>query len=1194
MFRLFKTLPETTEKNNRFALHVEPLEERRMLSVNLVTNGSFEANTLDGDAFTRLPAAEVTGWNSLNGQTIELWDSGHAGVNSADGSNHIELDNFGNAPLDGIYQDLQTTAGQTYEISFAMRTQRGGYDTDDNSVVVEWNGVKTKFDGYRASGNDIWTTHKILVVGTGSDRILFRESGSPGANDGSGPHLDAIFVGTPRSSISGKYFVDANRNGLKDAGEAGVAGAKVELYDDISFRIVDTTTTDSNGNYRFENVTPNNRMAIFFQNPSTIASLDSSYFFTGGNLGSNDAIDSDVRSQLGDGRGQTDRFPVRSGQLVTNVDAGAQGLTVSDQFNGTGFSQQTLASGLNQPIGFAVAPDGRIFVAEKAGEVKVVENGVVTSTFIDLKSEVNSQHDRGLIGIAIDPNFATNRRLYLQYTVELQPSNPDARVPAGGRLIRIEESANTPGVADLSTRVTIQDGHEGRDITHSVGDVDFDNDGNLIFTWGDGGFHQYLRLQTQDPNSVQGKIFRIDPDTLRGVVDNPFYNPANPTGTASRVWALGLRNPWRLNVDRGTGDVYIGEVTDFGPEEVNVIRADGSSTLNFGWPYYEGTNGTNYGTAPDGFIQSAPFIALPHTGETGGDAIVAGNVFRGSAYPEQYDGRYFFANFNQGILYTSDQSGNYQIFGTPGDYQGVVDIQMGPDGHIWLMNLFTGEISRLVNDSIGVANRAPIAAAELSQTAGAAPLSFVADGRRSTDPDGDSLTYSWDVGDNGTVDATGSTPSLSVSNVGRTPIRLTVFDGRGGSSSTLTEVTVRESPDLLNLAYGRPATQSGDANGGIASRAVDGSTNGNFSFNSVTQTNQTITPLWQVDLGGSKAIGNIEVFGRTDGGAGTGISDYWVLVSDTPFDTGNLDAARTTPGVTAIRVDGTSGNRDTVAVGTTGRYVRIQMESRNATMALAEVRVLAPTATVQSTLEVVARGTTGDEVLQLQIDGTTVREFDVTTGFSTYTYTTSEDISADRVRIQFANDLYDPADGIDRNLTVDKIRINGLAFESEDSVVYSTGTWNATDGIVSGFGRGDTLHSNGYFQYSGGGNQTNSTPIQIRARGSEGGERFSLQIDGVTVQTFTTTTSFQSFTYDAPAAITADRIMIVFADDEWDPVNGIDRNLTVDFITVASTRLEAEGPTTFSTGTWRAEDGIVEGLGRGDTLHSNGFFRFSI
>jgi glucose/arabinose dehydrogenase len=138
-----------------------------------------------------------------------------------------------------------------------------------------------------------------------------------------------------------------------------------------------------------------------------------------------------------------------------------------------GFSLQTVAAGLDQPTAFAFAPDGRVFVAEKAGRVVVVSGGSVAGTFIDLRDQTNSHLDRGLIGLALDPDFAQNRRVYLSFTEELRPDDPDRAHTAGGRLIRVAASAANGNVADLATRVDMITDFESQGETHSVGGIRF-------------------------------------------------------------------------------------------------------------------------------------------------------------------------------------------------------------------------------------------------------------------------------------------------------------------------------------------------------------------------------------------------------------------------------------------------------------------------------------------------------------------------------------------------------------------------------------------------------------------------------------------------------------------------------------------------------------------------------------------------
>lgn len=790
-------------------------------AVNLLVNGSFETIEVGAGAFRAVEASDVEGWGTINGTQIEAWDSGHAGTPSSDGERHIEIDHLGAGPTDGIYQDVQTQAGETYTLMFDIQG-RGSLDGEDNRLIVEWNGVSVEIDGFTPPTAFSWTTVAVQVTGTGGlDRLTFRESEAAGGSTGFGPLLDHV-----------RLF-----EGVVDLPEPEVPP----------------------------------------------------------------------------------------------------------------FTTETIVAGLDQPIAFVEAPDGRIFVTEKAGRVKVIENGQIVSEFIDINEEVNSHHDRGLMGIALDPEFETNGHVYLQYVVEINPENPDEpnfNSAASGRLIRITASEDNPNVADLSTRVVIQDGHEMSHATHAVGDVDFDNDGNLIYTWGDGGFRNDLRLASQDPDSVQGKLFRIDRETFEGIEDNPYYDPTDPGGTASRVWATGVRNSWKITVDRETGDVYMGEVTDGGPEEINVMRADGSTLPNYGWPYYQGDNQTGHNPNPPiDFVYQSAFIELPHTNAGGGDSILGGAVYRGDTYPDFYDGRYFFANVNQGIIYTADQSGNYEEFGEPGAYRGVVDIQMGSDGNLWMLNLYTGELSRIVSQGEPTQpNADPVADGVASRTAGLNMIDVRFDATESSDADGDDLSFAWDFDGDGVTDATGAIVENTFTTPGRNDVTLTVTDGNGGSDTKTFEVdVVSDASQGANLALGRPTTQSGTADGGLASRAVDGNTAPDFTAASVSKTVVTRTPLWEVDLGGIQDIGQIRVHTET----GAAISNYWILVSDVPFNSGNLSAALTDPGVWSFHNPGTAGAIENLNTdeGVTGRYVRIQLESQDASISLAEVEIFLPTPT---------------------------------------------------------------------------------------------------------------------------------------------------------------------------------------------------------------------------------------------------------
>ena len=234
--------------------------------------------------------------------------------------------------------------------------------------------------------------------------------------------------------------------------------------------------------------------------------------------------------------------------------------------------------------------------------------------------------------------------------------------------------------------------------------------------------------------------------------------------------------------------------------------------------------------------------------------------------------------------------------------------------------------------------------------------------------------------------------------------------------------------------------------------------------------------------------------------------------------------------------------------------------------------------------------------MELRIDGETVATYQNIGGnadngtFASYTYNV-DGISADRIQVAFTNDLFDDASGTDRNLRVDGIVVDGVNFQTDDPSVFSNGTWTTADGLAPGFGRGDTLHSDGYFQYAGDSN--NGSLIRIRANGQTGQESMSLQIDGQTVQTWNNVgTTDANYDFTASGTVTPDRIRVTFNNDFVDEAAGTDRNLRVDYIEVDGARRQTEASSVFSTGTWSDADGTTPGFGRGDTLTSNGYFQY--
>jgi len=232
-----------------------------------------------------------------------------------------------------------------------------------------------------------------------------------------------------------------------------------------------------------------------------------------------------------------------------------------------------------------------------------------------------------------------------------------------------------------------------------------------------------------------------------------------------------------------------------------------------------------------------------------------------------------------------------------------------------------------------------------------------------------------------------------------------------------------------------------------------------------------------------------------------------------------------------------------------------------------------------STVEIFAAGTSGFEQFELQINGNAVQTFTAGSGaesrnFQSFFFETAGTVNADDVRVEFLNDFFDPDTGFDSNLVIDAIVVDGTRFETEAPNVFSTGSFLTADGIHGG----------------GGG----SSDIRVRARGIEGGEQFNLLLGGQVVQTFTTSTTntgFQNFDFTANFDVSLSDVSIEFFGDQFDPSQGIDTDLEVNFIEIDGQRFQTEASTTFSTGTF-ANGGVTPGFFESQILHTNGVFSF--
>lgn len=461
-----------------------------------------------------------------------------------------------------------------------------------------------------------------------------------------------------------------------------------------------------------------------------------------------------------------------------------------------GFVTEAVASGLTLPTAFAFAPDGRTFIALKDGTVKIVKNGAVLATPFYTTSSVNNYHDRGLLGITLDPNFSSNGYVYLTYTYESDPSNPSGsksaqliRVTASGDVAVAESKkillGTSPGTAaqpSCESQATTADCVPSDYDSHSIGNVRFGADGALYVATGDGASYATVdtrALRAQSIDRLAGKILRVDPATGKGLTDNPFFN-GDINATRSKVWAYGVRNAFRFNFKPGTNVMFSGDVGWDSWEEINVVTPG----VNLGWPCYEGVE-PQPGYAAFSLCSSlysagsakAPLYQWDHAAQT---AAAVGGAFTGTnGYGAAFQNTYFFGDYavDQIRVLKVDASNNLvpgsaQVFSK--DAAGPVEIDINPaDGDVYYLAINAGELRHIkyVGD-----NRPPVAAGTATPVAGALPLTVGFTSTGSGDPDaGQSVTYDWDFGD-GTAHSSVANPSHTYTVANTYTAVLTVTD----------------------------------------------------------------------------------------------------------------------------------------------------------------------------------------------------------------------------------------------------------------------------------------------------------------------------------------------------------------------------------------------------------------------------------
>ncbi|NOS99655.1 MAG: hypothetical protein HOP29_03420 [Phycisphaerales bacterium] len=381
--------------------------------------------------------------------------------------------------------------------------------------------------------------------------------------------------------------------------------------------------------------------------------------------------------------------------LLTLVTSISGALRVHAAVLPPGFELQSYVSGFDEPVGMAFAPDGRLFILEKAGRVRVVTaNRVLLPTpFLDISAEVNFLIDRGLVGIAFHPDFPDTPWIYFVHVAAPPPGSPippSGIPPTYGRLLRVQPDV-TGNVADLTTLEILigevpSQGFIHCYTTHTVGTIAFANDGSLFVGMGEGAHWEETdpggmdpicfspplfdpeydigAFRSQDLDAPAGKIWRIDPETAGGLPDNPYWT-GNADDHRSKVWASGLRNPFRFTLQPGSQTpetIWTGDVGQSKWEEFDVAHGG----ENFGWPCYEGPvafdNYLNATPAHSGCdtLQTPdnpgpvtpPIMSFHHTQSHQSSpvghlarAAIAGVFYTGERYPPRYRGRFLFADY---------------------------------------------------------------------------------------------------------------------------------------------------------------------------------------------------------------------------------------------------------------------------------------------------------------------------------------------------------------------------------------------------------------------------------------------------------------------------------------------------------------------------------------------------------------------
>ena len=305
---------------------------------------------------------------------------------------------------------------------------------------------------------------------------------------------------------------------------------------------------------------------------------------------------------------------------------------------------EEIADGFDSPVDISHAGDDRLFIVEQDGYIRILNPDGTTESdpFLDIDGQVASGGERGLLGLAFHPNYAENGYFFVNYT----KNGGDSRI---SRFTVTED----PNIADVDSELIILE-QEQPYSNHNAGDLAFGADGYLYIPFGDGGSGEDPLNAGQSTDTWLGKMLRIDidgeepytvPDS-NPFIDNDDYLP--------EIWAIGLRNTWRISFDAETGDLWMGDVGQYDWEEIDLELAGDAGGRNYGWRCYEGTHAFNTNGCVDESELTWPVTEYNHSG--GACSVTGGYVYRGESFATMY-GKYFYVDYCNGLFRALEADG---------------------------------------------------------------------------------------------------------------------------------------------------------------------------------------------------------------------------------------------------------------------------------------------------------------------------------------------------------------------------------------------------------------------------------------------------------------------------------------------------------------------------------------------------------